>query len=216
MAIATDIRKTLTDATPLYAVVGAGDLAVEKIREVPDRLSGVTFERPKFEVPKIDLPKFEVPKFEVPKFEMPKFERPDVPTDPKVIREKVAGAATEVQKRATSTFSALSEAGKDARDTLPGKAQDFAKVQYGKAGDYADRLREIYEELAVRGHKVVDRLTHKEQAESPAAEEPAAEPVPEPVAEPAAEPAAAEAKPAPKPKPAAKRAAKKATPPPAE
>lgn len=37
MAIASDIRKTLTDPGALYAVAGAGDLAVEKLRTVPTR-----------------------------------------------------------------------------------------------------------------------------------------------------------------------------------
>jgi len=32
VALAAQIRKTLTDTTPLYAVAGAGDLAVERVR----------------------------------------------------------------------------------------------------------------------------------------------------------------------------------------
>ncbi|HSA52728.1 MAG TPA: hypothetical protein VLH10_21795 [Yinghuangia sp.] len=138
MANATEFKKTLTDATPFYAFVGAGDLAVEKIRTVPDRLSGI--------------------KMDMPKFEMPKFEAIDIPTDPKVIRTRVAGTAADVQERVTATFSSLTAAGKEA----PAKAQDFARVQYGKAGDYAQQLKEIYEDLAERGHKVVDRMAKKE------------------------------------------------------
>ncbi|MCF2526887.1 hypothetical protein [Yinghuangia soli] len=205
MATATDIRKTLTDATPFYAFVGAGDLAVEKIRTVPERISGIKFDVPKFEVPKLELPKLEVPKIELPKI--------DIPTDPKEIRTRVSSTASDVQEKLTSTISAVTAAGKDA-GTLPGKAQDFAKTQYGKAkgqvetqvgkaGDYADKLREVYEDLAVRGHKVVDKLGKKE---APAAA---------PVAEPA--PAAPEPKPAAtKPKAAAKPRAAKKTAPPAE
>jgi hypothetical protein len=34
-----DIGKTLTDRKPLYAVAGAGEFAVEKLREVPARLA---------------------------------------------------------------------------------------------------------------------------------------------------------------------------------
>lgn len=188
MANATDIRKTLTDTTPFYAFVGAGDLAVEKIREVPERISGLN----------IDVPKFELPRFEAPKFEMPK-----IPTDPQVIRTRVADTAAEVQEKVTARLATLTAAGKEA----PGKAQDFAKAQYGKAGDYATQLREIYGDLADRGHKVVDKLGKKEEQA-----EPAAAPAPKAAAEPAAE--SAEAKPAAaKPKPAAKRAPKKATPP---
>lgn len=40
-----DIRKTLADTTPLYAFVGAGDLAVAKIREVPARIAELRSEK---------------------------------------------------------------------------------------------------------------------------------------------------------------------------
>jgi heparin binding hemagglutinin HbhA len=39
MASTADIKKTLTDPKPLYAVAGVGDLAVEKLREVPGRVA---------------------------------------------------------------------------------------------------------------------------------------------------------------------------------
>jgi heparin binding hemagglutinin HbhA len=44
MAITAEIRKALTDSTPLYAVAGAGDLAVEKLREVPAKLAALKVE----------------------------------------------------------------------------------------------------------------------------------------------------------------------------
>ena len=37
MSVMTDLRKTVTENTPVYAVVGATDLAVEKVREVQQR-----------------------------------------------------------------------------------------------------------------------------------------------------------------------------------
>ena len=37
MPITDDLRKTLSDPTPLYALAGVGDLAVEKLREVPEK-----------------------------------------------------------------------------------------------------------------------------------------------------------------------------------
>jgi pyrroloquinoline quinone (PQQ) biosynthesis protein C len=46
MAItAEEIKKTLTDATPLYAVVGAGDLAVEKLKTLPERFAALDLPR---------------------------------------------------------------------------------------------------------------------------------------------------------------------------
>jgi hypothetical protein len=45
MAIAEDLRKTLSDPTPLYALAGAGDLAVEKLKTVPERAAALAGER---------------------------------------------------------------------------------------------------------------------------------------------------------------------------
>ncbi|MFZ5850922.1 MAG: hypothetical protein ACOYY2_05975 [Actinomycetota bacterium] len=39
--LSTEIRKNIRDRRPLYAVAGAGDLAVAKLREVPERLAGL-------------------------------------------------------------------------------------------------------------------------------------------------------------------------------
>ncbi|KJS61273.1 hypothetical protein [Streptomyces rubellomurinus] len=41
MPITDEIKKTLTDPTPLYALAGAGDLAYEKLREVPGRVEAL-------------------------------------------------------------------------------------------------------------------------------------------------------------------------------
>ncbi|MFI6980657.1 hypothetical protein ACIBSV_18975 [Embleya sp. NPDC050154] len=93
MAIATELKKTLTDTTPLYAVAGAGDLVVEKLRELPERF------------------------------------RVEVTTDPKVLRERL--------------------------QTLPDRTQTFAKSQ-------VDKAKELYEDLAARGEKLVKRVDRQE------------------------------------------------------
>ncbi|MFD7642350.1 hypothetical protein ACFV4P_17015 [Kitasatospora sp. NPDC059795] len=41
MPISDELKKTLTDPTPLYALAGAGDLAYEKLREVPGQLEAL-------------------------------------------------------------------------------------------------------------------------------------------------------------------------------
>src|SRR5687768_4566815 len=41
MPFVKDIRKTVTDTTPVYAAVGATDLAVEKVREARARAAAV-------------------------------------------------------------------------------------------------------------------------------------------------------------------------------
>ncbi|MFJ3214618.1 hypothetical protein ACIPLC_01640 [Kitasatospora sp. NPDC086801] len=45
MPITDEIKKTLSDPTPLYAIAGAGDLAYEKLREVPGRVEALTADR---------------------------------------------------------------------------------------------------------------------------------------------------------------------------
>ncbi|MFE2108547.1 hypothetical protein ACFXAF_22190 [Kitasatospora sp. NPDC059463] len=45
MPITDDIKKTLTDPTPLYALAGAGDLAYRKLREVPGRVEALAADR---------------------------------------------------------------------------------------------------------------------------------------------------------------------------
>ncbi|MEV4616993.1 hypothetical protein AB0K43_31010 [Kitasatospora sp. NPDC049258] len=45
MPITDEIKKTLTDPTPLYALAGAGDLAYEKLREVPAKVEELTADR---------------------------------------------------------------------------------------------------------------------------------------------------------------------------
>ncbi|MBP0452093.1 hypothetical protein J5Y04_21495 [Kitasatospora sp. RG8] len=45
MPITDEIKKTLSDPTPLYALAGAGDLAYEKLREVPGRVEALASDR---------------------------------------------------------------------------------------------------------------------------------------------------------------------------
>jgi hypothetical protein len=45
MPITDDIKKTLTDPTPLYALAGAGDFAYEKLREVPGKVEALAADR---------------------------------------------------------------------------------------------------------------------------------------------------------------------------
>ncbi|GAB3122192.1 hypothetical protein GCM10027160_40660 [Streptomyces calidiresistens] len=46
MSVTEDIRKNLNEATPLYVVAGAADLAAEKLRELPASLEKLREEAP--------------------------------------------------------------------------------------------------------------------------------------------------------------------------
>jgi hypothetical protein len=45
MPITDEIKKTFSDPTPLYALAGAGDLAYEKLREVPGKVEALAADR---------------------------------------------------------------------------------------------------------------------------------------------------------------------------
>ncbi|MQS13484.1 hypothetical protein F7Q99_14705 [Streptomyces kaniharaensis] len=45
MPITDELKKTLTDPTPLYALAGASDLAYEKLREVPGKVEALAADR---------------------------------------------------------------------------------------------------------------------------------------------------------------------------
>ncbi|WNI23360.1 hypothetical protein [Streptomyces sp. ITFR-16] len=210
MAITDDLRKTLTDPTPLYFAAGTADLAVQQARKVPALIEQLRAEAPE----RIEAVRN---------------------TDPKAVQEKVAGQAKEAQATLQAKVTEVIGAFDTDLKKLGESAQDLALRGVGVAAEYAVRARETYEKVAERGEQTV-RTWRGETAEEiveiavvveprkeskPAATTTKAEP--KPAAGPApAKPAPApksvkaEAKPAAAPAkkaPARKPAAKKATPP---
>ncbi|MGN5633268.1 hypothetical protein [Streptomyces sp. AC154] len=215
MAITDDLRKTLTDPTPLYFAAGTADLAVRQARKVPALIEQLRAEAPE----RIEAVRN---------------------TDPKVVQEKVTGQAKEVQAGFQARVTEVIGAFDTDLKKLGESAQDLALRGVGVAAEYAVRARETYEKVAERGEQTV-RTWRGETAEEiveiavvveprkesePAAAKPTpaapakdgTKAAPKPVAKPA--PAARAVKPAAKPAPSAgkkaaarKPAAKKTTPP---
>ncbi|MFE3515389.1 hypothetical protein [Streptomyces sp. NPDC059166] len=212
MAITDDLRKTLTDPTPLYFAAGTADLAVEQARKVPALIDQLRAEAPE--------------RFEAVRN-----------TDPKAVQERVTTGAKEaqatVQAKVSEVFGSLDT---DLRKWGE-SAQDLALRGVGVAAEYAVRARETYEKVAERGELTV-RTWRGETAEeiidiaavveaepkavpkqkSDAAVKPATPAKPVAPAAKKPTPKAAESKAAPaatakKTAPARKPAAKKATPP---
>ncbi|MFB8025339.1 hypothetical protein ACFQ6U_20635 [Streptomyces sp. NPDC056465] len=215
MAITDDLRKTLTDPTPLYFAAGTADLAVEQARKVPALIEQLRTEAPE--------------RFDAVRN-----------TDPKAVQERVTTQAKEaqatVQAKVTEVFGALDTDLKKWGET----AQDLALRSVGVAAEYAVRARETYEKVAERGELTVrtwrgetaDEIVEiaavveaepkavpkqKPEAAKPAAPvKPvtAARPVTPVAKKPAPKPAESKAAPAAKkPAPVRKPAAKKTTPP---
>ncbi|MBV7670092.1 hypothetical protein STHAL_11510 [Streptomyces halstedii] len=191
MAITDDLRKTLTDPTPLYFAAGTADIAVEQARKVPALIEQLRAEAPE----RIEAVRN---------------------TDPKAARERVGTQAREaqatVQAKVTEVLGSLDTDLKKLGET----AQDLALRSVGVAAEYAVRARETYEKVAERGERSV-RTWRGETAEEvveittvvEAEPSPAATPKSETVA-PAPEPRTVAAAPAPAEKPAPKAAPKTA------
>ncbi|MFE7574375.1 hypothetical protein ACFU5Z_06515 [Streptomyces sp. NPDC057521] len=211
MAITDDLRKTLTDPTPLYFAAGTADLAVRQARKVPALLDQLRAEAPE----RIEAVRN---------------------TDPKAVQEKVTEQAREAQSVLQAKVTEVIGAFDTDLKKLGENAQDLALRGVGVAAEYAVRARETYEKVAERGERTVrtwrgetaDDIVEiavvvepRKESEPAAAPKPAAPAKAAPAAKPAAVKPATTAKPAAaKPKPAAakkaparKPAAKKATPP---
>ncbi|MET7525354.1 hypothetical protein ACFYSJ_33805 [Streptomyces sp. NPDC005248] len=130
MAITDDLRKTLTDPTPLYFAAGTADLAVEQARKVPALIEQLRTEAPE--------------RFEAVRN-----------ADPRAVQEKVTTQAKEaqatVQAKVTEVLGSLDTDLKK----LGESAQDLALRSLGVAAEYAVRARETYEKVAERGEQTV-------------------------------------------------------------
>jgi hypothetical protein len=216
MAITDDLRKTLSDPTPLYFAAGTADLALQQARKVPALVEQIRAEAPA----RIEAVKA---------------------TDPKAVQEKavtrVKETTTVVQAKVTEVVAGLEPDLKKLGET----AQGLALRGVGRALEYAVKARETYERVAEHGEQAVrvwrgdaaDGMVDAAAAVEPRASRPAAAvtPVAEPPAEAAGDGADALAKTgdaksgdataeapagqkaAPAKKAPARRTAKKATPP---
>ncbi|WP_030334089.1 hypothetical protein [Streptomyces sp. NRRL B-1381] len=131
MAITDDLRKTLTDPTPLYFAAGTADLAVQQALKIPALIEQLRAEAPE----RIDAVRN---------------------TDPKVVQEKVTTQAKEaqatVQAKVTEVFGSFDSA--DLKK-LGETAQDLALRSVGVAAEYAIKARETYEKVAEHGEQTV-------------------------------------------------------------
>ncbi|MFC9622637.1 hypothetical protein ACFTXM_22460 [Streptomyces sp. NPDC056930] len=207
MAITDDLRKTLTDPTPLYFAAGTADIAVEQARKVPALIEQLRAEAPE----RIEAVRN---------------------TDPKAVQEKVTSQAKEAQATVQAKVTEVIGSFDSDLRKLGESAQDLALRSLGVAAEYAVRARETYEKVAERGEQTVRTWrgeTADEIVEIAVVVEPRKESKPTGTAktEPAAKPGPAKASPAPrtvkpeskapaapaKKAPARKPAAKKTTPP---
>jgi hypothetical protein len=196
MAITEDLRKTLSDPTPLYFAAGTADLAIEQAKKVPSIVEQLRTEAPS----RIEAVRG---------------------IDPNAVQEKATARAKEAQETLQTKVNEFIGTLDTDLKKIGETAQDFALRGVGVAAEYAVKARETYEKVAERGEQTV-KTWRGEAAEE--IEELAAAVEPKPESEPVEvkdeKPAEAKAEPAPAKKTVAKKAparkttaAKKATPP---
>ncbi|AIR99137.1 hypothetical protein [Streptomyces glaucescens] len=195
MAITDDLRKTLSDPTPLYFAAGTADLALQQARKVPGLVEQLRAEAPA----RIEAVRN---------------------TDPKAVQEKAAARVKETQEtlqsKVTGLFGALdADVRKIDLKKIGETAQDFALRGVGVAAEYAIKARETYEKVAEHGEHAV-RTWRGEAAETiedlavAVEPEPAPKPEPEPEPESATKPEPVSVEDEPAEAPAAEKPARKA------
>src|ERR1700751_1689298 len=155
MAITDDLRKTLSDPTPLYFAAGTADLALQQAKKVPGLVEQLRAEAPA----RIEAVRN---------------------TDPKAVQEKAAARAKEAGTRAkeagarvketqesiqTKVGEFLSTLDSDIKkfgtsldadlNKLGETAQGLALRAVGLPAEYAVKARETYEKVAEHGEQAV-------------------------------------------------------------
>ncbi|MFI8266182.1 MULTISPECIES: hypothetical protein [unclassified Streptomyces] len=166
MAIADDLKKTLTDPTPLYFAAGTADLAVQQAKKVPGLIEQLRAEAPA----RIEAVKN---------------------TDPKVVQEKAREAQEAVAAKFADVLTAIDpkKLGETAQDLAlrgVGVAAEYAvraKETYDKVAEHGEQAvrtwrGEVSEEIvdiAVAVEPKHEQVPAQEQAEEPAAADASAE-----------------------------------------
>ncbi|HEY3868559.1 MAG TPA: hypothetical protein VGM10_09430 [Actinocrinis sp.] len=134
MTMTDEIRKTLSDPKPLYALAGAGDLAAEKLKDAPtlaaDAAQAVTSLAGRIASGAPER----LAKVQALIADMP------AALDPKSARDALRDSADKVAPQA-----------------LRERAQSIVLAQVGRALEAAGKAVETYDELAERGKSVVAR-----------------------------------------------------------
>jgi hypothetical protein len=129
MNVSDEIRRTLSDPKPFYALAGAGDLAAEKLKDAPERLR--------------DAPTLLA----------------EAGATLTTLANKIAAEAPERLGKVTSGVQDAAGKGRPDPQALRGIAQSLAIQQVGRLLEAAGKAVETYDGLAERGKVVIGRYT---------------------------------------------------------
>ncbi|MFF9816706.1 hypothetical protein [Streptomyces sp. NPDC014006] len=130
MAITDDLRKTLSDPTPLYFAAGTADLALQQAKKVPALVEQLREQAPA--------------RFEAVRN-----------TDPKVVQERATARVKETQETLQTKVTEFIGSLDGDLKKIGESAQDFALRGVGVAAEYAVKAREAYEKVAEHGEQAV-------------------------------------------------------------
>jgi heparin binding hemagglutinin HbhA len=188
MTLTDDLRKTLTDPTPLYFAAGTADLALQQAKRVPELVEQLRAEAPA----RIEAVRR---------------------TDPKEVQAKATARAKDLQESVQNAVTGVIGSLDTDLKKLGESAQGLALRGVGVAFEYAVRARETYEKVAEHGEQAVKTWRSESPAPGPAvasAPEPRTVVVKDTADEPQA-PGTAKASAAPAPSATARKAAAKKT-----
>ncbi|MEV7782277.1 hypothetical protein [Kitasatospora sp. NPDC088351] len=177
MPITDEIKKTLSDPTPLYALAGAGDLAYEKLREVPGKVEAIAADR-RGTQEKATVKLQEAQARLVEAQAKVAGTVTTLPTDLKVLQEKAqtfalqqVGRAVELAVKAKETYDELAERGKGVVDRgRPGGADALTEPARDQQPERAETEQEPVEAGLVEAELVEAELV-EDGAPAGAAEE---------------------------------------------
>ncbi|WP_372343778.1 hypothetical protein [Streptomyces sp. KL116D] len=130
MAIKDDLRKTLSDPTPLYFAAGTAELAFQQAKKVPGLVEQLRAEAPA--------------RFEAVR-----------DTDPKDVQEKATARAKEAQATIAAKVNEFVAVLDSDLKKFGETAQDLALRGVGLAAEAAVKARETYEKVAEHGEEAV-------------------------------------------------------------
>ncbi|MFJ3963117.1 hypothetical protein [Streptomyces sp. NPDC090036] len=163
MAIADDLKKTLTDPTPLYFAAGTADLAVQQAKKVPDLIEQLRAEAPA----RIEAVKNTDPKA-VQDAVTAKFNEVLGAIDPKKLGETAqdlalrgVGVAAEYAVRAKETYDKVAVHGEQAvrswRGEVSAEIVDIAVAVEPETGTQAEPASEPVAEAAAEDKPVAKK-----------------------------------------------------------
>jgi hypothetical protein len=186
MPITDELKKTLTDPTPLYALAGAGDLAYEKLREVPGKVEEITSDRKAAQeraAARLQEAQARIVEAQAKVTETVS----TLPTDLRVLQEKAqgfalqqVGRAAELAVRAKEVYDELAERGKIVIDR---SRKETARQIEEKGATFESRASAAADGTASKVADVADGVAEAvAPSEKPGAQKPAADAKPRPAA----------------------------------